>query len=239
MEEAYEPLQHEEGEIPRALSAEEQEHFLTVASREQRWHVIYCYTLVVLNTTASSYEMRGLRMGDVTRGDAMIYVRWGKNRYRVRSVPLLEDGAWALGELIERARALGARDPQHHLFPLRLRTNVWDPTRPVSDWGLVKPWNEVRSAAGFPWFQMNALRHTALTRYAEAGTPIEILQSYAGHISEKMTRHYVQIGETAKRRYALMAAQKNRSQLGVPRRLRPLRPPGSPPTVLKTFATES
>ena len=63
-------------------------------------------------------------------------------------------------------------------------------------------------AANFPWFQMNALRHTALTRYAEAGTPIEIMRCYAGHISEKMTRHYVQISEAIKRRYALMAGQK-------------------------------
>jgi integrase len=213
-EEAYEPLQYEEGEIPRALSPEEQEHFLSVASSQERWRVIYCYALIVLNTTSSSYEMRGLRLGDVSRGDAMIYVRWGKNKYRVRSVPLLEDGQWAITQLIERARVLGARDPQHYLFPMRLITNMWDPTRPVSDWGSVKPWNEVRSSAGFPWFQINALRHTALTRYAEAGTPIEIMKSYAGHISEKMTRHYVQIGETVKRRYAVAAAQKKPTRIG-------------------------
>jgi integrase len=218
MEEAYEPLQYEEGEIPRALSVEEQEQFLTVAASERRWRVIYCYALVVLNTTASSYEMRALRMGDVTRGDAMIYIRWGKNKYRVRSVPLVEDGEWAVGKLVERARDLGARDPHHYLFPLRICSNVWDPARPVSDWGLVKPWNEVRSTAGFPWFQMNALRHTALTRYAEAGMPIEIMQSYAGHISEKMTRHYIQISEAAKRRYARLAANKDPSRRGAPGR---------------------
>ncbi len=208
MEDVYEPLQYEEGEIPRALSLEEQEQFLSAAASQQRWRLIYCYALIVLNTTASSYEMRGLRLGDVSRGDAMIYVRWGKNKYRVRSIPLLEDGEWALAHILERARSLGVRDPQHYIFPLRLHTNMWDPTRPVSDWGLVKLWNEVRLAANFPWFQMNALRHTALTRYAEAGTPIEIMRCYAGHISEKMTRHYVQISETIKRRYALIAGQK-------------------------------
>jgi hypothetical protein len=140
MEEAYEPLQYEAGEIPRALSPEEQEHLLSFASSQERWRVIYCYALVVLNTTSSSYEMRGLRLGDVCRG-------------------------------------------------------------------LVKPWNEGREDAGLPWFQINALRHTALTRYAEAGTPIEIMRAYAGHISEKMTRHYIQIGEMSKRRYAMLAAQ--------------------------------
>jgi len=216
LQQGYEPLQYEEGEIPRALSPEEQEHFLSVASSQERWRLIYCYALIVLNTTSSSYEMRGLRMSDVSRGDAMIYVRWGKNKYRVRSVPLLEDGQWAITQLIERARALGSRDPQHYLFPMRLATNMWDPTRPVSDWGLVKPWNEVREAAGLPWFQINALRHTALTRYAEAGTPVEIMKCYAGHISDKMTRHYMQIGEMAKRRYAI-AAQKNAAQKRPPR----------------------
>jgi integrase len=236
MEEAYEPLQHEEGEIPRALSAEEQQHFLSVASSELRWRVVYCYALMVLNTTASSYEMRGLRIGDVTRGDSMIYVRWGKNKYRVRSVPLLDDGLWALGELIERARSLGSCDPQHYLLPMRLRTNLWDPANPVSDWGLAKPWNEIRSAAGFPWFQMNALRHTALTRYAEAGMPIEIMQSYAGHISEKMTRHYVQISEAAKRRYATMAAQRARGVTPALGRGQILKSPRHQPTTPKVEA---
>lgn len=207
-EAAYEPLQYEAGEIPRALSSEEQDCFLSAASSQERWRVIYCYALVVLNTTSSSYEMRGLRLGDVCRGDGMIYVRWGKNKYRVRSVPLLDDGQWAITQLVERARALGARDPQHFLFPLRIGTGVWDAGRSISDWGLVKPWKEVREAAGLPWFQINALRHTALTRYAEAGTPIEIMRAYAGHLSEKMTRHYIQIGEATKRRYATLATQR-------------------------------
>jgi integrase len=166
----------------------------------------------------------------------MIYVRWGKNKYRVRSVPLLDDGLWALGELIERARSLGSCDPQHYLFPMRLRTNLWDPASPVSDWGLAKPWNEIRSAAGLPWFQMNALRHTALTRYAEAGTPVEIMQSYAGHISEKMTRHYVQISEAVKRRYATMAAQKARGVTSALGRSQILESPRHRPTTPKVEA---
>jgi len=126
----------------------------------------------------------------------------------VRSVPLLEDGQWAITQLVERAHIPGAREPQYFLFPLRVAKGVWDAARGISDWGLVKPWNEVREAAGLPWFQINALRHSALTRYAEAGTPIEIMRAYAGHISEKMTRHYIQIGEVSKRRYAILAAQK-------------------------------
>ena len=212
VEEAYEPLQYEAGEIPRALSPEEQERFLAIASSQERWRVMYCYALVVLNTTSSSYEMRGLRLGDVCRGDAMIYVRWGKNKYRVRSIPLQEGGQWAIVQLVERARMIGARDPQHFLFPLRRARDMWDATRNISDWGLVKPWREVREAAGLPWFQINALRHTALTRYAEAGTPIEIMRAYAGHLSEKMTRHYIQIGEMSKRRYAALAAQRKIAQ---------------------------
>jgi hypothetical protein len=53
------------------------------------------------------------------------------------------------------------------------------------------------------------------------------MQSYAGHISEKMTRHYVQISETAKRRYALMAAHTNAGRRGAARRSEILKPFGT------------
>jgi len=201
LEREYLPFRPEESAIPRALTPEEQEHFLKVAASSKHLLLIYCYSLIALNTACSSSEMRELRLDDVSRGDNMVYVRWGKNKYRTRSVRLAEDGQWAMKQLVERANVLGAYLPEHYLFPFRIAHNNFDPTRHLTDWGLVKPWNEVRDAAGYPWFHCNALRHTALTRYAEGGMPMEILRAYAGHITEKMTRHYLQIGDACKRLY--------------------------------------
>ena len=70
----------------------------------------------------------------------------------------------------------------------------------MSDFGLFKMWNEVRDASGLE-FPPNNVRHTAITRYAEAGTPIQVILSYAGHMSLKMQMHYTWISEQAKRKW--------------------------------------
>jgi integrase len=202
LERDYLPFRKEETEIPRALTPQEQEHFLKVAAGSKRFLFIYCYSLIVLNTACSGYEMRELTIGNVNRGDNMVYVRWGKNKYRVRSVPLAIDGQWAIKRLIERANLLGAHLPEHYLFPFYSGFNSFDPKRHLTDWGMGRPWKELRSATGLEWLQINALRHTALTRFAEMGWPIEIIRAYAGHLCEKMTRHYLQVGDMCKRRLA-------------------------------------
>lgn len=199
---AYSRLAHEGSEIPRALTPEQQIEFLRVARSSDRFLLVYCYAVIVLNTCASSYEMRQLRICDVTRGDGLIYVRWGKNLGRERSIALLEDGRQALAELLQRAKYLGASKPNHHLFPFKE-----NPEKQVSDTGLYKPWRELTEAAQCGWFQMNALRHTALTRYAEAGMPIAELMDLAGHYTPKMTRHYIQVSKSATLRHQKLAQE--------------------------------
>lgn len=82
----------------------------------------------------------------------------------------------------------------------RLLDTQFDSCRPMSETGMKKPWEEAREAAGLKWFRPNDLRHTAITRMAEAGTPMAIIESMAGHMGLKMQRHYTHVGEIAKRR---------------------------------------
>src|SRR5581483_3002526 len=70
----------------------------------------------------------------------------------------------------------------------------------MSNSGIRKPWNEVRKAADVPWLRIHDLRHTAITRMAEAGVPIPVILSMAGHISVRMQQHYTSVSEYAKRR---------------------------------------
>src|SRR6266568_3414399 len=112
LETDYVPFRREECSIPRAMTREEQEHFLEVAGGTERFLVLYCYSIIVFNTTCSCKEVRELRLEDVSRGDDMVYVRWGKNKYRTRSIPLREDGRWAVQQLLERARWLGCTAPE-------------------------------------------------------------------------------------------------------------------------------
>lgn len=211
MEEEFEHLQTEEQDIPRALDPEQQDHFLQTAGSRIEWRKVHLYATMAFRATATNCEMRHLRLChafDVT-GIIQIQARTAKNRYRIRTIPLPPDAQWALQELLADARDLGSTQPQHHLFPFRIARNHFDPSQPMSNSGLKKPWDEVRKAAGLPDFRIHDCRHTAITRLAEAGTPIAVIMSMSGHISAKMIRHYTQISEQAQR-MAVNAAYEGR-----------------------------
>jgi integrase len=203
----YEPLQHEEADIARAMTPEEQKKFLDVASSREEWRFVYYYALLALATSASNCEMRGLRIGDMNLYSKVLHIRreHAKNRYRIRTIPMHDEAVWAANRLIERARTLGATAAHHHLMPFRVAPHQWDLDQPMSNSGIRKPWEAVRAAAGVPWLRIHDLRHTAITRMAEAGVPIPVILSMAGHISTRMQQHYTAISDFAKRR-AVQAA---------------------------------
>jgi integrase len=203
MERFYLPFQVMENDIPRALSPDEQDRFLMVASANPEWHAIWWYSLAAVHLTFSSDEMRTIRVGDINLTHQIVGVnrRYGKNKFRRRDVPI-SDGAcmWALARLIERARTLaGGSEPHHFLFPGRLVRNVFDPETHMSETGLRKPFEAVRDKAEMPWFKLNGWRHTSITRLAEAGVPIATIMHRSGHVTPKMSAHYTHISEQAER----------------------------------------
>lgn len=204
----YQPLRSELPDVPRSLAPEEQKKFLQVAASREEWQLVYWYAQVAFETTATNCEMRGLRLADVNLYQQVMAIRpkYAKNRFRVRTIPLTPNALWAFERIKERARTLGSVAEDHHLFPFGQRGGYsYDPTKPMSNSGIKKPWNAVREEAGVPWFRIHDLRHTAITRMAEAGVPIAVIMGVAGHISARMTQHYTQISEAAKRK-ALMEA---------------------------------
>lgn len=196
------PLRSVESDVPRVLSPEEQHRFLHMASTRVEWQFIYWYSIVALQTTASTDEMRALRMGDIFLRDRLMQIRraGARKRFRTRTIPLgTPEVVWALEMLIARARELGAVAPSHYLFPIQRAKGSYDPTRPMSDSGLKKRWHAVRKAAELLWLRPHDLRHTALTRMAEAGTPIQVIVSMAGHMTLRMQEHYAAVSMAAKR----------------------------------------
>jgi integrase len=200
-EEEYEPLQHQESDIPQALTPEEQERFIEVGLQMHE-QLIGCYAIVGIHCTLSTIEERGLKLGDINLIQRVIIVRneSAKNKYRSRTIPLTDTAVWAFERLIERANLLGSVEPQHYLFPFRPVRNSFDPNRSMTVSGIKNPWNEVRRAAGVPWFTPYQLRHTGCTRYAEDGVSIHTLLAMAGHMSRKTQQHYIHISDQAKRR---------------------------------------
>jgi integrase len=209
MDEMYMPLDHIDSDIPRAISLEEQERWLAATASTERLYMVNWYSIVALRTALGTNEMRGLQLGDINMAQRVVMVRSrsAKNKYRQRTVPLLDDAAWAMERLLERSRKLGSGAPQHFLFPFRLTTNFYDPTRGMGDSGLKRLWGEARDLTGIRWRPYDT-RHTACTRMAEAGVPVTVIMSYAGHFSRKMFEHYQHISEQAQRKWGDLAQQR-------------------------------
>lgn len=204
MDAFYQPFEQRPAEVARALTPEEQQRWLDVAGFKERWHLVYWYSVLAFDTSMSTNELRALRIGDVSMVHRAINVSsmGAKNRYRQRSIAIQSaDALWALEQLIARARDLGAVNPQHYLFPFRETPHPFDPTRPMSVSGIKRLWNEVRDASGLKWFRPYDTRHTALTRWAEAGVPPAVIQARAGHVNERMMAVYVHISEAIQRKW--------------------------------------
>jgi site-specific recombinase XerD len=208
----YEPLLEEEGEIPRALTPDEQRRWLDVSRMKERWNVIYWYSILAFSTCMSTDEIRNIRLGDMNLFQRVIVVQKGKVKARARTIELVgADVLWCLERLIHRAQDMGATEPQHFLFPWREKKDTYNPEKPMSASGIKKLWEEVRQASKITWFRMYDTRHTAITRYAEGGMPIPMIMEMAGHISAKMNKHYTHVSRAAMRRSIESAHQFNQA----------------------------
>lgn len=199
LDDRYEPLQVEDLDIPKAITREQQKIWLDVAFSDERWQVVYHYSQVAFDSTASNVELRNLRLGDLNPYSRSLNVRaaTAKNPHRIRTICLNPD-AWMSIEWLEgRARDLGAEAASDFLFPF-CDNRGWNARRPMSESGLKRAWNAVVAASGVKLTQ-HGCRHTAITRFAEAGTPVPVIMARAGHISPKMMRHYISISDAAQR----------------------------------------
>lgn len=189
-------------DVPRAMSPEEQQRFLEAAGSRKCWELLYWYSLVALHTTCRGCEMRGLHMADVNFYEEVLQVRaaHAKTSSSVRTIYLSADAKWALDRIYQRARGLGALNPQDYIFPFCLGPGLWDPRRPMSETGIRRSFDAVRQLAGVPWLRIHDLRHSSITRMAEAGVPIATIMAMAGHLSPAMSQHYTQVSEQAKRK---------------------------------------
>jgi integrase len=123
------------------------------------------------------------------------------------------------------ARHRGACDAQHYLFTWRALGGIYDPTKPMSESGIKVGWNEVRAATGLKWFRQYDCRHTAITRLAESGVPVDVIMARAGHVSQKMRQHYTHISQASQRKWLEHSQRFHRVQ-----------PAGPPPSALPSYS---
>ena len=196
----YKPLP-EARNIGRALSPEHELRLFSVASSRSEWTVAFLISLITANTTAGGVELRNVRLGDIDVRAETLSVRVGKNRFRTRTIPLNKAALWAVERLLDRARGLGAFQPDHYLIPRRVSGKAYDPTQPPSRWGWRTAWRKLTKDAGLEGLRPHDLRHHAITKLAESSEASEqTIMAIAGHVSREMLEHYSHIRQEAKRK---------------------------------------
>lgn len=183
----------------KALSEDEEKRLFSTARSEPRWEAVYHAALLASNTTARGCELKGLRLRDVDLIDKCeITIRRANTKTDAgrRDIPLNDTAKWAATRLLERARLLGATEPDHYLFPACEHGQV-DPTRPQKTWR--SAWRSLSRRAGLKGLRFHDLRHHSITRLAEAGVAEQTLMSIAGHLSREMLEHYSHVRRKAKR----------------------------------------
>jgi integrase len=196
----YKPLP-ERRDVGRALTPEQEVKLFEVAASRSEWSVAFWASLVAANTTATGCELRNLRLGDINMDSQTMYVRVGKNRFRIRPVPLNRTALWAVEQLLDRARRLGATTADHYLIPRRVSGKTYDPAQPPSRWAWRTAWRKLTEACGLSGLRPHDLRHHAITRLAESSEASEqTIMAIAGHVSREMLEHYSHIRQDAKRK---------------------------------------
>jgi integrase len=75
-------------------------------------------------------------------------------------------------------------------------------------------WNQLRRRAKIAHRRFHDLRHSYVTRAAEAGIPLMVVQAQVGHMSKEMVEHYCHISHAAVHKAAQQIEQQSADLLG-------------------------
>ncbi|MGB9121177.1 MAG: tyrosine-type recombinase/integrase [Candidatus Angelobacter sp.] len=205
LEARYQPLRQIKSRIGKIASKEQLMKIISMALSNEYWRLAMWCGAVAAGSGCRGGEIRKLRLEDidVSGGSVRIVKEISKNR-KERAPRLMALAEWGLRQLLERARALGAVEPEHYLLPLSVSKSrhlsktskeKWDVTRPMVSW--VRSWRKLTEACGMKGFRFHDLRHTFRTQGAEAGVPLEVMMVQLGHMDRETSLDYVHIQQRA------------------------------------------
>lgn len=212
VESDYKRLAVQKSDLPGALTREEAYRLIQIARFAKDDAVAPFAAVLSFSTGMRCREIKQLQLGSIhlDAGNPQLQVRRAttKTNKGARCVPLDDMAVWALRKLLNRAARLGACEPGHYLLPTLLHRHTrasdplhggsgWDPTHPQSSWEA--EWDDIRKQARLENRRFHDLRHSYITRAAEAAVPLMVVQSIVGHMSSAMTEHYTHISEGAQR----------------------------------------
>jgi integrase len=206
--------------IGRAMSSEQKQRLLEMASQKPEWETAYCAAIIALNTTMRGCEIKGLLWADIDFFGRTIAIRKSKTDAGERVIPMTAEAFDTLKRLHRRAETFGPVKPHHYVFAgfkvsgridrNKMHISAFDPTRPIRTWR--RAWRTLTSKAGLSGLRFHDLRHHAITELAESGASEQTIMAIAGHVSRRMLERYSHIRVEAKR--AALEAISNKSWKG-------------------------
>lgn len=200
----YKPLREIKQRAGKVASKDQIKTLITTALANEYWQLAMYCAAVAIGTGCRGGEIRNLQLKDVDLegGKVRIVREIAKNR-KEREPRLMALAQWGLRNLLVRAHALGATEPQHYLLPLRLgKSNSprdpnrkFDVNRPMKCW--VRGWRKLTEKCGMTGFRFHDLRHTFRTLGAEAGVPLEVMMAQLGHMDRETSLEYVHVQNRA------------------------------------------
>jgi integrase len=126
----------ERHDVGRALAHDEKVRLLKIAGCRVKWQIAYNATILSLNTTMRSCEIRGLCWRDVDFIERTLTVRRSKTDAGQRMIPLNSEAWIAVLQMRDRARTLFGDNPHAdwYIFPHAEGNSKPNPTKPMSGW---------------------------------------------------------------------------------------------------------
>ena len=207
----YRPLKTKVSDVGEALTREELRRVADTAQSDVAWEAAFYGSVLAANTGLRGGEIKKLRIGSVDLENRRLRILRGdaKSDASARMIELNRDACEAAARLIFRASKLkpSATQPDHYLLPKQLSRiqhgkgkgqRGYDPHQHMESWG--SAWASLTKKAGFPALRFHSLRHTFITHMVELGAPIGVIQTFVGHMSARMVRHYTHISTGAVRK---------------------------------------
>jgi integrase len=207
----YRPLKTKASDIGRALTREQFRHLAATAATDQDWEAAFYGSVLAANTGLRGGEIKKLRIGSLDLEKRQLRIRRSdtKSDAGSRTVELNRDALEAASRLVLRASLLSppATQPEHYLMPKHLSRIAhgthkgergYDPNQHQQYWDTA--WHSLTNAAEFPELRFHDLRHTFITHMVELGVPLGVIQTFVGHMSARMVRHYTHVSSGAARK---------------------------------------
>lgn len=206
--EDYKPLKTPVSDIGQALTRAELRHLAKVAATNAAWEGAFYGSVLAANCGLRGGEIKRLKIGSIDLEHRRIRIlrSSGKTDAGARFIELNHDACEAAARLLVRAQSLGAKQPEHYLMPKNLSrisygehkgARGYDPLQHQAAWDTA--WSSLTDAAGFPSLRFHDLRHSFISHLVERGVPLGVIQTFVGHLSARMLRHYTHISSGAAR----------------------------------------